>query len=331
MSWFSDSSANVGVDVVFDTSLADQIRSFESKGFVIIRARADDADGQATIKMLEKEVLELLESRKDTLWYRVQRYFSSVRADSLRHCIPLPSSPSVLKVLAGAIQRVRPLLLSGALLTSNSPLVELSSIVSLPGAERQKSHSDTAMTTRGDLIISGFLALTPVTLQNGPTFLFAGTHKKRFHDAHVDNPTGRPGDGPMQYSSDGSLAVFVDAASVSASTTASRVIQQQQQQQQQQKQQQQQQLQQDVEDAEAVATSMSSAPIAATLATGDILLYDTKLFHYGSANTSEAPRALFFFAFQNCTKWGSKEIIDGFTYHIHSSMDNRYHLDSFKL
>ena len=62
---------------------------------------------------------------------------------------------------------------------------------------------------------------------------------------------------------------------------------------------------------------------------GDILIYDTKLFHYGSANKSTEPRALLAFSFQSCTPWGSTEKINGFTYHCHPTINGKYRVEDF--
>ena len=72
------------------------------------------------------------------------------------------------------------------------------------------------------------------------------------------------------------------------------------------------------DDSAAVAGAI---PVHALMNAGDILIFDTKLFHFGGANISKNPRALLCLAFQSFEA-GSKDIniVDGFTYHCHSSV-----------
>ena len=75
---------------------------------------------------------------------------------------------------------------------------------------------------------------------------------------------------------------------------------------------------------------MMSAPACyAQLQAGDVLLFNTMLFHYGGANLSAHPRALLSFSFQRSAPCGSMQPINGFTYHCHSSVQGRYSLGSF--
>ena len=76
----------------------------------------------------------------------------------------------------------------------------------------------------------------------------------------------------------------------------------------------------------------------AILDVGDILLFNTNIFHYGSANTSTTSRALLCLAFQQPDEAKSTvestaveaTPIDGFTYHTHMSMRARkWSLGSF--
>ena len=69
----------------------------------------------------------------------------------------------------------------------------------------------------------------------------------------------------------------------------------------------------------------------ALLNVGDILIFDTKTFHYGSANTSDEARAMLCFSFQDCS--GADRPLQkafGFTYHIdQSTLDRGFLLSDF--
>jgi ectoine hydroxylase-related dioxygenase (phytanoyl-CoA dioxygenase family) len=82
-------------------------------------------------------------------------------------------------------------------------------------------------------------------------------------------------------------------------------------------------------DDAAVRLAAESAPSAAVLEAGDVLLYDSSLFHFGGANLSQLPRALLMFSFQEATPWGSHEEVQGFTYHYHHSILGKLTLGSF--
>ena len=165
-SWFSASRINSRkTELKFDVSIEDQIHSLKTKGFAIVRSTASKQQLD-DIRIVEKQVLDLVASSTGTWKYRLFCYFSGVRASEcgLRHSIPLPSTPQLLSVLFQAVTSIRPLLASQLL--PNSPLVELSSILSFPGAERQLVHTDIPYNDT-DTILSGFIALTEVNLSNG--------------------------------------------------------------------------------------------------------------------------------------------------------------------
>lgn len=62
---------------------------------------------------------------------------------------------------------------------------------------------------------------------------------------------------------------------------------------------------------------------------GDVLLYDSKIFHFGGANSSIIPRPLLFFSFQECTPWGFIDYVSGYTYNCHHSVKGKYAINSF--
>ena len=99
---------------------------------------------------------------------------------------------------------IQPFLLSQ--LPYNSPLVDLSSIITYPGSNRQKTHSDIPHDNSNNKIIAGFMALSIVNIENGPTCLYAGSHTKAFHSRHVDN-SHHINNQPLQHHSDGSYLI----------------------------------------------------------------------------------------------------------------------------
>ena len=98
--------------------------------------------------------------------YDIFRHFSFVRASSLRHSIPFPSSELLHKVLTNAVREILPLLASQVPL--NSPVVELSSIVAYPNAERQKTYEPQLNYTSTPL-----LAYTPLLLYSCLLLLYS--------------------------------------------------------------------------------------------------------------------------------------------------------------
>lgn len=80
-----------------------------------------------------------------------------------------------------------------------------------------------------------------------------------------------------------------------------------------------------------VTTSMSNddnnpkehLKVYAMLEPGDILIFDTKLFHHGTSNMSLLTRALMCLSFQKKDVFGNSETVNGFTYHCDRSVSNK--------
>lgn len=274
-SWFNTApqTTKTTTAATISHTIDDQIESFRSKGYAIIRR--SDEQNLYDISLLRMEILQSLESQRTSFWYIFNRYFklsSDIRAPNKRHSIPLPYSHTLFTVLTTAIKSIRPLLQH--YLPKNAPLVDLSSIVSFPGSERQKTHSDVPFAT-ANKIIASFVALSTVSMASGPTCLYAGSHTEAFHRRHVNNTILEP----SFYSSDGSsdntdLFQHFDDKTREKNNENEEV------------------------DSTTVNLAASSRACAALLEPGDILLYDTSLFHYGGANSSTDPRALLMFSFQ---------------------------------
>ena len=316
-SWFSAEptlKANTTA-ALFSDSPAAQIASFERAGYALIKR--SEFQSLADIAQLETDILALLEEKQRTgFYYLMLRWFNlsgqySVRSPDKRYSIPLPASSAVMRVLSAAIVSSRPLLSSQ--LGKNAPLVDLSSIISLPGSSRQRTHSDVPQSPR-HRIISVFMALSSVTLKSGPTCLFAGSHTASFHRRHV----GGAGDAMHRasfYSSSEEEGGEEEGQQGDAGDKEEkkRALEWSQRETAQQK--------LDID----VATA--AAPVAALLEAGDILIYDSALFHYGGANVSLLPRALLMFSFQEGTSWGSYEEVTGFTYNCDASVKGVYSLN----
>lgn len=313
-SWFSIEptvAANVTA-ALFSSTPAAQIESFERSGYALIKR--SQSQSLTDIAQLEGDILGLLEEKQRTgFYYLLLRWFNlsgqySVRSPDKRYSIPLPASSAVMRVLSSALLSARPLLSSQ--LGPCAPLVDLSSIISLPGSSRQRTHSDVPQSPR-HRIISVFMALSSVTLASGPTCLFSGSHTASFHRRHVAG-AGEAMHRASFYSSseeeeDKGAEGTADreeekrAVELSQRETAQQTVD--------------------------IDTATAAAPVAALLEAGDILIYDSALFHYGGANVSQLPRALLMFSFQEGTTWGSYQEVTGFTYNCDASVKGQYFLN----
>ena len=162
----------------------------------------------------------------------------------------------------------------GVLIQSiTSPLlcqVELSSIISESGSSDQETHSDVPLSA--PLILSAFIALTHVTLENGPTCMYEGSHTAAFHHAKAESVANVQ----KYYSTDGYDEEILEyEATVRAANTTDTQ-----------------------RHTEAEETSAAYPAYCAVLEPGDMLLFDTKIAHRGMANGSLLPRSLLCFAFQ---------------------------------
>lgn len=278
----------------FSISLPEQILALKNKGFVLIR-RAE-AQSLTDLANLNENVLSYSNSKIMSFKYQLWRFFNSVSTSRKRHSIPIPMHMNMLRtVLSDSLGSVRNVIDSQV--SACSPLVELSTIISFPDSTQQAIHSDTSYSD-STLIISGFIALSSVSLENGPTSLYSGSHTKQFHRHHAKVA-------PMNtyYSPDGGLEVNEEKVDRTDTNDVS---------------------------CDLATAAAQKLPEYAEMRTGDILLFDTKLFHFGTANTSDIPRAFVVFAFQQRNTVGKAERVEGFTYHCHSStQNNRFSLSDF--
>ena len=284
----------------FSGCLRAQASDFLRDGFVLIRkgehTRLED------VNSLNDQVVRYSQSIQSSLKYKLWRFFNSVDSSSNRHSIPLHVgvSPLLLPVLGSSVASI-----SGFLQTlfthPSAPLVELSALISYPNSKQQTVHSDIKYSSKETShIISGFIALCDITIDNGPTHLHASTHTQSFHEWRIRESRSKS----VSYSSDGSAETdeeIFNALDQRGSIPSA------------------------ADDSDDIASRL---PLRALLSAGDMLIFDTKLFHFGGANVSSSPRALLCFAFQGGDV-GAK--VEGFTYHCHESIvDMKATLASFE-
>lgn len=254
-SWFdsADLKLNVVTKAPSEDDITCQIAFFKANGFTIIRNRNADITKFA---LLNQDVLNTYQAVKSTFLYKIWRYFNHVRAPESRHSIPLRSSKLLIEVLSSIMIYAKPIFETQ--LPSNSMLVDLSTMLSLPGSVRQKTHSDIPYSDN-DHIISCLVALSPVEIQNGPTYLYAGSHTKAFHSRYVSNSAPAAGDRdifePYHYASDGSNSSEFDLAETESADYKNRMTMRKD-------------YTETVADTIAVDKTSASPPLAAVLNTG---------------------------------------------------------------
>lgn len=181
----------------------------------------------------------------------------------------------------------------------------------------------------------GFIALSDVSIESGPTYLYEGTHTKKFHDSlHLSRDkqsTYYSSDGGMEETmsmvgihDDQSIAIDHhhgdEVANKVGSSFKTDVCDDSRE------------NYNDEIDSSGLAIhhihhqSQSSSfnslvPIHFHLQIGDILLFNSMIFHYGAKNNSIESRPLLSFSFQNVDSISKQLIyIDGFTYHSHHTI-----------
>jgi hypothetical protein len=312
----------------FSEDLASQIADFQLNGFVLIKmpkenGKYDHYNGDVVTKVRE-EIHEHFKSTQDTLEYRWWRKWNSVNTSDSRHSTALPLTPLLYSLLKDSISSMSEFL--NTQLPGAAPLVELSTVIALPGAGFQAIHTDIPFPkcdrhSNETLILTAMLALTDIKKAMGPTFMVTASNSRAFHAKHR---RGIKNNNDTIYDSYGDVISY-------------------------------QTMQQDYDDAEAdrmyakaeeSSISLSSKDPAwiptdtcyAGLRKGDILLFDAKLFHFGGANTTtDQSRDLLSWSFQKPipppghSKGDVHSIkpIDGFTYHITKDLHHKYTLQDF--
>jgi len=280
---------------------ADQVSGFLRDGFTTIKASRVRGDGlEELAATVGAEAAAVLTSKEDTWRYALWRVFNSVQDNQKRHSLALPMSPSLRRILNAAVGLAAPVL-DQIGMPKSSLLVELSAILSQPGSQEQSVHADTSHVNVScdATIVSIFVALSQVTLEAGPTHVLPGTHSVGFHEEVHRLQSSMLG---SEYSSDGQQ----DTAQQQAVA----------------------------ERAYRLAALLGEHPSQhGLLDVGDILLFDTKVFHYGGANSSQASRDLLCFSFQQPPNdqqgAACPPRVEGFTYHIADDVEGTYALGDF--
>lgn len=184
---------------IVSNDINSQIKSFHENGYVIIKKSQNQ--NMNYINDLNIDIMNQLNEMKSNYFFQLFRTIKEykVRSQTNRYAIPLEMTTKLYATFTETMNNIRPFLLSQ--LPYNSPLVNLSSIITDPGSERQKTHSDIPQSN--NKIIAGFMALSIINIENGPTMLYAGSHTKAFHTRHVYNNHSIK-DEPMHYNNDGS-------------------------------------------------------------------------------------------------------------------------------
>ena len=156
--------------------------------------------------------------------------------------IPLPSSHSAMSAMARVVATKASFFLD--CFGGDGQLRTLGALISLPTAATQEIHCDSDWVP-DTLFCTALVALQDVSLEMGPTVLYAGTHTKRFHDARREY-TARAGPQVRVVGEDPLRA---------------------------------------------------HPPSAMTLDAGDMVVFDTRVFHQGTENTSLTRRSLLCFSF----------------------------------
>lgn len=282
---------------LFTSGLHNQIDSLKKYGYIIVKRNSKISP--SLISRCKLDILSHFHDIERSFSYRFWRYFNHVNSQKRRHSIELPSNiKSVQTLLELSIGSVRNLLQS-QLGNDNSPLVEMSAVISKPGSDDQSIHSDISGDVNADLI-SCFVAMQEINLENGPTCVYSESHTNEFHK-YRDNIVPKSSQSTSTYyNNDGSLV------EEEQTTTTNDEI-----------------LPIDINLRQKNEKINTSNPIAAILDVGDILIFNAKIFHFGSKNISAVDRLLMSFSFQKLDMNGDAIPIKGFTYHLSNSMQNK--------
>lgn len=289
------------IQAKFASTLKEQILFFKNNGFVLIKRSSNQNINN--INLVNEEIISYFQSETSSWKYKIERFLgiNSVGTPFKRYSIKLPLLHNIKKFLSSTIIDLNPFL--SHILKPNAVLVELSTLVSGPGSHDQAKHSDISYSNA--FILSGFIATSQVLLSNGPTCLYPGTHSKAYHRRIPKKRNN------IYYSPEGEAIELEPLMSANIEDGYD---------------------DETLEETLAADIAFNCDPQTAILEIGDILLFDTKIFHYGSANLSSVNRALLSFSFQERNSSGNIENIEGFTYHYHDSLiKNDINLKDFPL
>lgn len=229
---------------------ATHLSSLHRDGYVVIRhAASPEVCASARVAVLD-ELEKAKRTPEYTFWRRI---ISPVNKPKHRYELLLRPTPPLEDAVCMVLSGCRSLFTS--LVTTEGALVEFGAIISEPGARQQDVHSDIPFSDQ-TLLYTTFLALQDVDHSLGPTCVFPATHTEEFHRkarrANVEMQTGED-----QESLSLSLPRFFDLLTPDWLRIGKA----------------------------ALRPPFDELPVEhMTLCAGDILIYDTRLYHCGGAN-----------------------------------------------
>ena len=271
-------------------------------GFARLDCPGDRAD-TALAAQVHAEVMDE-HARLGASWaYTVRRFFDTVNNPAHRHSFPVPMTPAVRELLADCLHgSPAKRALFNAMVGPSGTLVELSALVTLPGAHMQNLHSDipyNALPLEEPCgLASVFVALQDIPRELGPTIVLPGTHQHDFHKTVVTAQETYNAEGEVE-----TVVVGGAGGGITNDSGGKRSV-------------------------ETPTFSEEEVYDGAVLCVaGDIFIMDSRTVHAGGANDAErgAPRAVLCLAFQRDPSIKAR----GFTYHIHPDVKGRYTLADF--
>ena len=218
------------------------------------------------------------------------RFFDIVDSPLHRHSFPIPLSMEIKNVLNNLIGSNSTLFTDVA--GTKGKLVELSVLLTFPGASAQSIHSDIPYGSLPDSPIgapglaSVFVALQEINMAMGPTFIVPYTHLPSYHQTVVTKKESYNSEGEVEH-------VVTSGTCTGAEHPKSN------------------------DKGQVIFTEQDVEKGAILCHGGESYIMDSRCAHLGGANTSTTPRAVLCFAFQreNDVK------VKGFTYHIDEEVD----------
>ena len=278
--------------------LFSSMRTLREDGFTVLETAVPAATARQALAEVHSELAEL-----EASWaYSLRRFFDIVNSPHHRHSFPVQLTPGVLQTIRGVVGKLDPSLFQ-EMVGKNGILVELSALVTYPGAQSQALHTDIPFNalpedkeTGCPPLCSVFVALQDIDRDMGPTMILKGTHQKGFHSTIRATQES--------YDSSGNLEVLP----VSTANNA-----------------------EEKEDGPSAAPFSDEQMFDAALpcTEGSVYVMDSRCAHAGGANVSASTRTVLCFAFQRDTQ--PMERARGFTYHIRAELEKeKLRLTSFQ-
>ena len=277
------------------------IQNILQNGFTFFSNSSSTVVNPALCELILNWCMGNYENQSKTWKYKLSRMFDIVNTPKNRHSIKIKMTEDIFLLLNSVLYGDdRRKCFYENLYGKSSVLVELSLLLTFPGAPAQALHSDIsyqALESQFDNhnlpgLSSTFVALQDVHQNMGPTIIIPNTHTKEYHSSiKIDMES---------YSVDGTIEKIsnIDDDSVEKKTFS----------------------EEELNDA------------AITSNVGDVYTMDARAIHCGGANNSTKPRALICFAFQREDE-DTNDIkrATGFTYHINDEvLQRKYRLSDFE-